>query len=91
MNGMVRRDDGPATDEAARLEGICKTFDQTLLISVALAPHVREPLVSLGVHVLRGVRDAREVPSLAELGEGQTNPGNGDTPKSQGCAANRMK
>lgn len=88
---MVRRDDGPPPTRPRGWKGICKTLDQTLLISAALAPYVREPLVSPGVQFLRGVRDPREVPSLAELGEGQTSPGNGDTPKSQGCAANRMK
>ncbi len=58
---------GPAANEAARLEGMCKTLDRPLVISAELARWVREPLVSLGVHVLRGVREPQEVLTLAEL------------------------
>lgn len=58
---------GPAANEAARLEGLCKTLDRPLVISAALARWVREPLISLGVHVLRGVREPQEVLTLAEL------------------------
>lgn len=58
---------GAAANEAARIEGLCKTLDRPLVISAELAGRVREPLVSLGVHVLRGVREPREVLTLATL------------------------
>ncbi|MBL8658764.1 MAG: adenylate/guanylate cyclase domain-containing protein [Rhodospirillales bacterium] len=58
---------GPAANEAARLEGVCKTLDRRLVISAELARWVREPLISLGFHALRGVREPQEVLTLADL------------------------
>ncbi len=55
---------GPAVNEAARLEGLCKELGRHLLISdsfVRAAPALRPRLQSLGRHRLRGVREAREV------------------------------
>jgi adenylate cyclase len=55
---------GPAINEAARLEGLCKELGRNLLISdsfVRSAPALRPRLQSLGRHRLRGVREAREV------------------------------
>jgi adenylate cyclase len=52
---------GRAANEAARIEGLCKTLDQPLLMSAEFAGVVPERVASLGCHVLRGVRDPREV------------------------------
>jgi len=55
---------GPAVNEAARLEGLCKVLGKPILISksfVQAAQGVRESLVSVGRHPLRGVREAHEV------------------------------
>ena len=58
---------GPAVNEAARLEGLCKVLGKPILISNSFAKAaegVREPLLSVGWHPLRGVREAREVFTL---------------------------
>jgi adenylate cyclase len=55
---------GPAVNEAARLEGLCKVLGKPILISKSFAQAaegVREPLLSVGRHPLRGVREAQEV------------------------------
>jgi adenylate cyclase len=59
---------GPAVNEAARLEALCKEVGRTLVVSdafVRAAPALRGTLRSLGVHRLRGVREPREVFGLA--------------------------
>jgi len=51
-------------NEAARLQGLCKELGRPILISksfVQAAQGVREQLLSVGWHPLRGVREAREV------------------------------
>lgn len=55
---------GPAVNEAARLEGLCKVLGKPILISksfVQAAQEARELLLSMGRHPLRGVREAQEV------------------------------
>jgi adenylate cyclase len=55
---------GPAVNEAARLEGLCKALGKQILISKSFAQAaqgVREQLSSVGRHPLRGVREAQEV------------------------------
>ena len=51
-------------NEAARLEGLCKESGTPILISMSFvqaAQGVREQLLSVGRHPLRGVREAQEV------------------------------
>jgi adenylate cyclase len=55
---------GAAANEAARLEGLCKTLDQPLLISSAFKRCFPAGLVSLGFHTLRGVSAPVEVFTL---------------------------
>jgi len=58
---------GPAMNEVARLEGLCKALNQKLLVSADFAravPGTR--LQSLGFQVLRGVSNPQEVFALAE-------------------------
>jgi adenylate cyclase len=55
---------GPAVNEAARLEGLCKVLGKPILISNSFAQAaegVRELLLSVGRHPLRGVREPQEV------------------------------
>jgi adenylate cyclase len=59
---------GPAVNEAARIELLCKELDRNLLISHPFrqaAEACRDRLVSLGHHHLRGVRDEAELFGLA--------------------------
>lgn len=55
---------GPAVNEAARLETMCKALHKPVLISAELARFVPDTLVSLGFHGLRGVREPLEVFTL---------------------------
>jgi len=55
---------GPAVNEAARLEGLCKVLGKPVLIStsfVQAAQGARELLSSVGRHPLRGVREPQDV------------------------------
>jgi adenylate cyclase len=59
---------GPAVNEAARIELLCKELGQNLLVSqtfAAAAERSRDHLVSLGRHHLRGVREETELFTLA--------------------------
>ncbi|MBN9085764.1 MAG: adenylate/guanylate cyclase domain-containing protein [Reyranella sp.] len=59
---------GPAVNEAARIEVLCKELGHPLLVSdafAAAADDSRSHLVSLGQHRLRGVRDETELFTLA--------------------------
>jgi adenylate cyclase len=58
---------GPAVNEAARLEAMCKVLERPLVISAEFARVLPQPLVSLGVHALRGVRRPHELFTLAEV------------------------
>lgn len=52
---------GPAVNQAARMEGYCRTLDRPLLMSAAFAGAAEKPLTSLGFHALRGVPEAHEL------------------------------
>jgi adenylate cyclase len=57
---------GPAVNEAARIEDLCKTLETPVLMSEALAASLpgETGLVSLGRHTLRGVRNPQEIFTL---------------------------
>jgi adenylate cyclase len=57
---------GPAVNEAARIEDLCKTLETPVLMSEALAASLPggTGLVSLGRHTLRGVRNPQEIFTL---------------------------
>ena len=55
---------GAAANEAARIEGLCKSLGRNLLLSGAFARHTQQPLVNLGSHELRGVGQAQEIFTL---------------------------
>lgn len=55
---------GPAVNETARIEALCRTLDQPVLISAAFAQCAGAELVSLGHHTLRGVRPTQEIFTL---------------------------
>jgi adenylate cyclase len=58
---------GPAVNEAARIEILCKELGHPLLVSQAFADAAadsRNHLMSLGRHRLRGVREETELFTL---------------------------
>ncbi|HET6521452.1 MAG TPA: adenylate/guanylate cyclase domain-containing protein, partial [Geminicoccaceae bacterium] len=58
---------GPAVNEASRIERMCRSLDQDVIVSSAFAeagPTCRERLVSLGRYALRGVRRPQELFTL---------------------------
>lgn len=58
---------GPAVNEAARIEALCKDLDHNLLMSAEFAAAASEcgaRLVSLGHQSLRGVREPKEIFAL---------------------------
>lgn len=58
---------GPAVNEASRIEPLTKTLGYPVLMTQAFAKHCRaKEIRSLGFHVLRGVREPREIFTLAE-------------------------
>jgi adenylate cyclase len=59
---------GPAVNEVARIEALCETLGRKVLVSSALAAASEGSsarLEPLGHHVLRGVRESREIFALA--------------------------
>ena len=57
---------GPAVNEAARIEALCKTLAKPVLVSSAFGRCIPGELVSLGEHSLRGVGAKQEIFSLAD-------------------------
>ncbi len=55
---------GSAVNEAARIEGLCKSLGEPVLTSSVFARCVTDELRSLGQHSLRGVRDKEEIFAL---------------------------
>ena len=56
---------GPAVNEAARIEDLCKALAVPVLTSSAFADGVAGTLKSLGMHELRGVQTKQEIFTLA--------------------------
>jgi adenylate cyclase len=52
---------GPAVNEAARIEDLCKTLGEPVLMSSAFASGAPDGLISLGNHSLRGVKGSQEI------------------------------
>ncbi len=64
---------GPAVNEVSRIEAMCRSLDQNLVISAAFAEAARQSsdrLVSLGRYALRGVRRPQELFTLFTEDEG---------------------
>ncbi len=59
---------GAAANEAARIEGMCKSLGTSLVVSQAFARHVPQRLRSLGRHALRGVGTPQELYTLTAPG-----------------------
>ena len=58
---------GPAVNEASRIEPLTKTLGQSILMTAAFAQlQPAADIRSLGFQVLRGVREPREIFTLAE-------------------------
>jgi len=57
---------GSAANEAARVEGLCKTLHEPILLSEAFASYYPNRFVSLGRHQLRGVQGDQEIFALRE-------------------------
>ena len=57
---------GPAVNLVSRLEGLCKTLGQSVLVSGAVAVETPTPLVPLGEHALRGIAGPCAVFGLPE-------------------------
>jgi len=64
---------GPAVNETARIETLCKELEEPVLVSAsfaAAARHCGARLRSLGLHSLRGVRERTELFALVRAGAG---------------------
>ena len=58
---------GPAVNEVVRVEQLAKRLEKKILVTSAFADlDCPEPLVSLGIHALRGVREPKEVFALKD-------------------------
>mgnify|MGYP003417376375 CR=1 FL=1 len=57
---------GPAVNEAARIEDLCKTLNEPVLMSSAFAKGAPGALVSRGYHALRGVKGQQEIFALSK-------------------------
>jgi adenylate cyclase len=59
---------GPAVNEVDRIEKLCEPLGRSVLMSAEFAAAAQQPerLVSLGQHMLRGVREPREIFGLAD-------------------------
>lgn len=55
---------GPAVNETARIESLCKPLNETVLASSAFAAGLAKGLRSLGTHELRGVQTKEEIFSV---------------------------
>jgi adenylate cyclase len=58
---------GPAVNEVDRIEKLCEPLGRSVLVSAEFAAAAKQPgrLMSLGPHMLRGVREPREIFGLS--------------------------
>ena len=64
---------GPAVNEISRIEQMCRTLEQTVVVSAAFAAaadHCTDRLVSLGRYALRGVKRPQELFTLVTPEDG---------------------
>jgi adenylate cyclase len=53
---------GAAVNEAARIQGLCRPLDKQILVSAEFACGcTSKPLISVGLHHLRGVSEGQEL------------------------------
>ena len=57
---------GPAVNQTARIEALCRTLNRPVLVSQRIADAAESELVSLGFQALRGVREPQEIFTLPE-------------------------
>ncbi len=57
---------GPAVNQVARIEQLCRTLSRNVLLSASLAEATGREQQSLGFHALRGVREPQEIFTLPE-------------------------
>ena len=57
---------GPAVNQTARIEALCRTLHRPVLVSQRIADAAQSELVSLGFQALRGVREPQEIFTLPE-------------------------
>ena len=57
---------GPAVNQTARIEALCRTLSRPVLVSQRIADAAQSELVSLGFQALRGVREPQEIFTLPE-------------------------
>ena len=88
---------GPAVNEVARIEALCRSLEQQVIVSAAFARRAGEArarLVSLGRFALKGVRRPEEL--FTRRSGRVTAPDTAGSPRSigaarSGCAAGRLK
>lgn len=52
---------GPAVNQAARVEGLCRALGRSVLATSAVAAYVPDDFEPLGRFMLRGIDDAQEI------------------------------
>jgi adenylate cyclase len=57
---------GPAVNQTARIEALCRTLNRPPLVSQRIADAAESELVSLSLQALRGVREPHEIFTLPE-------------------------
>ncbi len=60
---------GPAANEAARPEDMCKILERPILLPAKVAEQLSCPLVSLGFQGFRGVQELQEVFTFPECAD----------------------
>jgi len=64
---------GPAVNQTARIETLCRALSRNILTSASLAEAAGCEMQSVGFHALRGVREPQEVFTLPDRNTSSTN------------------